>query len=65
MNFNFVDTDSIHISDNLELEISTIPNTNHKILTIDNFLKNPEALQEIASQQIIKMAVLDGFPLLI
>lgn len=51
MNFNFVDTDLIHISDNLELEIHTIPNTNHKILTIDNFLKNPEYLQKIAYQQ--------------
>lgn len=57
MNFNFVNTDLIHISDNLELEISTIPNTNHKILTIDNFLKNPETLQEIASQQLFEKEV--------
>lgn len=54
MNFNFVDTDSIHISDKLELEITNIPNTNHKILTIDNFLKNPEVLQKIASQQLFE-----------
>lgn len=51
MNFNFVDTDLIQINDNLQLEISTIPNTNLKILTIDNFLKNPEDLQKIAYQQ--------------
>lgn len=37
MNFNFVDTDLVCINDNLELEIITIPNTNHKILIIDNF----------------------------
>ena len=51
MNFNFVDTDLICINDNLELEITTIPKTTHKILTIDNFLKNPEDLQDIASKQ--------------
>jgi hypothetical protein len=54
MNFNFVDTDLICINDNLELQIITIPNTNHKILIIDNFLKNPEDLQQIASKQLFE-----------
>ena len=49
--YNFVDTDLIEINDNLELEIRQIPNTNHKILIIDNFLKNPEYLREIAFKQ--------------
>ena len=37
--YNFVNTDLIEISDDLELEIRQIPNTNHKILVIENFLK--------------------------
>ena len=52
--YNFVDTDLIEINDNLELEISHIPNTNHKILIIDNFLKNPEELREIAFKQLFE-----------
>jgi hypothetical protein len=51
MNFNFIDTNLISISDELETSITTIENTNHLIITIDNFLKNPEDLQKIASKQ--------------
>mgnify|MGYP003334708682 FL=1 len=49
--YNFVNTDLIEISDDLELEIRQIPNTNHKILVIDNFLKNPELLRYLAFKQ--------------
>lgn len=54
MNFSFIDTDLINIQDNLELQITEIPNTNHKVIVIDNFLKNPEDLREIASKQLFE-----------
>lgn len=54
MNYNFVDTDLIEINENLELSISEIPNTQHKVFVIDNFLKNPEVLRDIASKQIFE-----------
>lgn len=55
MSYNFVDTDLIHINDNLDLEIAEIPNTNHKVLIIDNFLKNPEDLRDIANKQLFEL----------
>lgn len=55
MEFNFIDTDLIHINDELETNIKTIPNTNHLVITIDNFLKNPEDLREIATRQLFEL----------
>jgi hypothetical protein len=54
MNINFVDTDLIEISDELETNITNIPNTDHLIITIDNFLKNPDDLQEIFVNQVFE-----------
>jgi hypothetical protein len=54
MNYNFVDTDLIKINDELELKIEYIPDTDHKIFIIDNFLKNPEDLRDIASKQLFE-----------
>lgn len=50
MDINFIDTDSIEINDTLNLTISYIPETKHKILIIDDFLKNPDDLRNIALQ---------------
>lgn len=55
MEFNFIDTDLIHINDELETNITTIPNTNHIVITIDNFLKNPEDLRDIANKQLFEL----------
>lgn len=54
MDFNFIDTDLIHINDELETNITNIPNTNDLVITIDNFLKNPKDLQEIAIKQLFE-----------
>lgn len=54
MNYNFVDTDLVKINDDLELNITTIPNTNHKIFIIDNFLKSPKKLRTIAKTQVFE-----------
>jgi hypothetical protein len=55
MNFNFVDTDIIHISEELETTITSIPDTNHLVIVIDNFLKNPEELKNIVSRQLFEL----------
>jgi len=54
MSYTFVNTDLIKINDNLELNVVTIPNTNHKIFIVDKFLKSPEKLGNIAKKQVFE-----------
>lgn len=54
MNYNIVNTDKIDISDDLNLQIYNVEPNNHKIIVIDNFLKNPEYLVGITKNVLFE-----------
>ena len=54
MAFNIIDSDIIKINDDLDLQISKIGETGHVVVTIDNFLKNPEDLVSIIEKYPIE-----------
>lgn len=47
MNYNFVDTSHIEINENLKLNIYEVGDHKHKIIVIDDLLKNPEEVTSI------------------
>jgi hypothetical protein len=54
MTFNIIDSDIIKINDDLDVQVSKIGETGHVIVTIDNFLKNPEDLVSIIEKYPIE-----------
>lgn len=52
MNYNFINTSDIEISDNLNMMVYEVgEDTKHKVLVIDNLLKNPEDIVSILKNQ--------------
>ena len=61
MSYNIVDTDLIEINSYLEIETHEIGN--HKIIVIDNFLKNPEYLLSLMQRHPIEDYKVKGLDL--